>query len=98
MMNTQHQTSHTEMDLEDPSTNAMEQAALLRARCALARWRCSDQLVGSAGEAQCDGARAEWYAALEHRLHEWIAGGGLAQEPAVPAGDRPLLVSMRAAV
>lgn len=76
-MNTQIQTSHTE--IEYPSTNAMEQAALLKARCAVARWRCSDQLL--IGEAEADSsARAEWYAELEQRMYQWIANGGLARD------------------
>lgn len=76
-MNTQIQTSHTE--IEHPSSNAMEQAALLKARCAVARWRCSDQLVAVEGEEQIS-AQGEWYAELEHRLYEWIGSGGMARE------------------
>jgi hypothetical protein len=77
MMNTQIQTSHTE--IEYPSANAMEQAALLKARCAVARWRCSDQLLMRDTDA-ASSARSEWYAALEQRMHLWIANGGLARD------------------
>lgn len=73
-MNTTKDTSRAE--IEYCSINAMEQAALLKARCAMARWRCSDQLTAS-GDDGCRSAREEWYAALEQRLYEWIAHGGL---------------------
>ena len=77
MMNTHKPTGHTEIDY--PSSNAMEQAALLQARCALARWRCCD-LLYTADDGGVGSAREEWYAALEQRMIEWIARGGLAQD------------------
>lgn len=81
MMNTPNQTSHTEIDY--PTSNAMEQAALLKAKCAVARWRCCDQLYMGADPESRD-AREAWYAALEQRMYEWIGNGGLARD----AGDR----------
>lgn len=80
MMNTPNQTSHTE--IEYPTSNAMEQAALLKARCAVARWRCCDHLHLGA-DAGSRSEREQWYAALEARMYEWIGSGGLAVE----AGD-----------
>ncbi|HEY1042241.1 MAG TPA: hypothetical protein VGE60_00100 [Telluria sp.] len=79
MMNKQNHTSHTE--IEYYSINAMEQAALLKARCAMARWRCCDHIAGDRGSGS---ARGEWYAALEQRLYSWIGHGGLDRD----AGDR----------
>ncbi|HEU4851836.1 MAG TPA: hypothetical protein VFT37_06750 [Telluria sp.] len=76
-MNTHNEQSHTE--IEFVSTNAMEQAALLKARAAMARWRSADQLAAPA-DSQESGVREVWYAALGERLYEWISLGGLSQD------------------
>lgn len=83
MMNNNEENSRT----DNHSLNAMEQAALLRARSAIARWRCCDPM-----EAALDGkmkqtyqdARVRWYHELERGLHAWIADGGLAQKTSAP--------------
>jgi hypothetical protein len=81
MMNKQNRTRHTE--IEYPSSNAMEQAALLKAHCAMARWRSDQIAMGNFSDGSS--AREEWYAALEQRLYEWIGQGGLAQDGEVRA-------------
>ena len=79
MMNTPNQTSHTE--IEHQASNAMEQAALLKTRCAVARWRYCDPLY-TGTEPGGRNARQQWYAALEERMYEWIGAGGMAKETA----------------
>ena len=78
VMNTHNEQSHTE--IEFVSTNAMEQAALLKARAAMARWRIADHLPAPAGEEQEASVREMWFATLGERLYEWISLGGLSRE------------------
>lgn len=78
-MNKNEHNSRTEY----PSANAMEQAALLRARSAIARWRCTDPVEAAlAGtmQHQYQDARVRWYTQFEDGLHDWITRGGLAQQ------------------
>lgn len=77
-MNKNVQNSRTEY----PSSNAMEQAALLRARSAIARWRCTDPVeaaLSGSMQQQYQDARVRWYTQLEEGLHTWISQGGFAQ-------------------
>jgi hypothetical protein len=56
----------------------MEQAALLKARIAIARIRQLEEVILSEGRAHS--AKECWFAALEDGLCDWIARGGFAQE------------------
>lgn len=75
-MNKQIKSSHTENALH--CNNGMEQAALVRARVAVARLRRLEGLVPPSGRGRS--AKERWYAALENDLCGWIERGGFAQE------------------
>lgn len=76
MMNNQITSGHTENGSN--CNNGMEQAALLKAKIAVARVRHMESVIPSEGRARS--ARERWFAALEHGLCDWIERGGFAQE------------------